>query len=119
MIEGAQQIKVKLSDDTEYTAKLIGTDSQSDIAVLKIDATGLTPRCSAIPTVCRWANCPSRWQPLGTLSNTATDGIISGLDREVTAAGNTVRPHADQRGREPRQLLAAACLMQTASWSAS
>ncbi len=66
VIEGAQQIKVKLSDDTEYTAKLIGTDSQSDIAVLKIDATGLTPRCSAIPTVCRWANCPSRWQPLGT-----------------------------------------------------
>ena len=43
VIEGAQNITVKLSDGTEYTAALIGNDPQTDMAVLKIDAQGLTP----------------------------------------------------------------------------
>jgi serine protease Do len=41
VIEGATDIKVDLSDKREFQAKLIGTDAKSDIAVLKIDATGL------------------------------------------------------------------------------
>ncbi len=41
VISGATDIKVSLSDKKEYTAKLIGTDEASDIAVLKINATGL------------------------------------------------------------------------------
>ena len=92
VIEGAQQIKVKLSDDTEYTAKLIGTDSQSDIAVLKIDATGLTPAVLGDSDSVQVGELSiAVGNPLGTLSNTATDGIISGLDREVTVQGNTMR----------------------------
>lgn len=91
VIEGAQQIKVKLSDDTEYTAKLIGTDSQSDIAVLKIDATGLTPAVLGDSDSVQVGELSiAVGNPLGTLSNTATDGIISGLDREVTVQGNTM-----------------------------
>ena len=44
VISGASKIYVTLDDsDKEYTAKLIGTDSANDIAVLKIDAEGLTP----------------------------------------------------------------------------
>ena len=92
VIEGAQQIKVKLSDDTEYTAKLIGPDSQSDIAVLKIDATGLTPAVLGDSDSVQVGELSiAVGNPLGTLSNTATDGIISGLDREVTVQGNTMR----------------------------
>jgi serine protease Do len=41
VVDGASDIKVTLADKREFTAKVIGTDSQSDIAVLKIDATGL------------------------------------------------------------------------------
>jgi serine protease Do len=41
VIDGATDIKVDLADKRDFTAKLIGTDSQSDIAVLKINATGL------------------------------------------------------------------------------
>jgi len=41
VISGASDIKVTLSNKKEYSAKLIGTDPKSDIAVLKIDATGL------------------------------------------------------------------------------
>jgi len=41
VIDGATDIKVSLSDKREFTAKLIGTDKDSDVAVLKINATGL------------------------------------------------------------------------------
>lgn len=41
VIDGATDIKVSLSDKKEYTAKVVGTDKDSDIAVLKINATGL------------------------------------------------------------------------------
>ena len=42
VVEGGDMYKVVLSDEKSYTAKLIGTDEQTDLAVLKIDATGLT-----------------------------------------------------------------------------
>jgi len=41
VIDGASDIKVQLSDKREFTAKLVGTDARTDIAVLKIDASGL------------------------------------------------------------------------------
>jgi serine protease Do len=41
VIDGATDIKVQLSDKREFTAKLLGTDPRTDVAVLKIDATGL------------------------------------------------------------------------------
>ena len=44
VIEGADVIKVTLADEeTEYEAKLVGASADNDIAVLKVDATGLTP----------------------------------------------------------------------------
>jgi serine protease Do len=41
VVDGASDIKVTLADKREFKAKVVGTDSQSDLAVLKIDATGL------------------------------------------------------------------------------
>ena len=41
VIDGASDIKVQLSDKREFTAKLVGTDPKTDVAVLKINATGL------------------------------------------------------------------------------
>ena len=41
VIDGATEIKVELADKRDFTAKLVGTDPQSDVAVLKINATGL------------------------------------------------------------------------------
>ena len=43
VIDGAETIKIILNDDTEHEAKLIGSDSRTDLAVLKIEATGLVP----------------------------------------------------------------------------
>ena len=90
VIDGASNVSVQLYDsDQQYTATVVGSDSVADIAVLKIDATGLTPAVigdsSALAvgeTVVAVGN------PLGTLSNTVTDGIISALNREVTVEDN-------------------------------
>ena len=41
VIDGASDIKVHLSDKREFQAKLVGTDPKTDVAILKIDASGL------------------------------------------------------------------------------
>lgn len=51
VIEGASAITVTLYDGTAYAAQLIGYDESNDIAVLKVDAKGLTPWCLVIPTI--------------------------------------------------------------------
>ena len=92
VVSGATSIKVQLngSDDT-YDATVVGADSTSDIAVLKIDATGLTPavigdsdKLAVGETTVAVGN------PLGTLSNTVTQGIVSALNRQVTVENNNM-----------------------------
>src|SRR5690606_31123645 len=41
VVDGANEVKVKLSDGREFTAEVVGSDEQSDVALLKIPATGL------------------------------------------------------------------------------
>ncbi len=85
VVEGAETIKVILNDDTEYDATVVGSDSRSDLAVLKIDATGLSPATlgdSDMLTV--GEDVIAIGNPLGELRGTATSGIISALSREVT-----------------------------------
>lgn len=84
VIEDATSITVTTYDDQEYTATLVGTDSTSDIAVIKIDATGLvaatigdSSKIQAGDTAVVIGN------PLGTLGGTVTDGIISSPSREM------------------------------------
>ena len=43
VINGANSVKVRLRDSTEYDATIIGSDSDNDIALLKVNATGLSP----------------------------------------------------------------------------
>lgn len=85
VIEDASSIKVTLKSGKSYTAKLVGTDSDNDLAVLKISATGLTAatygnssKLEVGDTVVAIGNA------LGELSNTATTGIVSALDRQLT-----------------------------------
>ena len=85
VIDSVDTIKVILNDDTEYEATLVGSDSRSDLAVLKIDATGLSPATlgdSDMLTV--GEDVIAIGNPLGELRGTATSGIISALSREVT-----------------------------------
>lgn len=91
VVNGAQTIKVILNDDQEYDAMLVGSDSRSDLAVLKIEATGLSPATlgdSDMLTV--GEDVIAIGNPLGELRGTATSGMISALSREVTIENTTM-----------------------------
>ena len=87
----ASRITVKLyNDDTEYEAEIIGTDEQTDLAVIKIDKDGLTAaELGDSDSVQVGEFCMAIGNPLG-LGTTVTDGIVSAVNREVTDEdGNT------------------------------
>lgn len=81
----ASSITVRLYDGKEYQAQLVGADDQTDLAILKIEATGLTPAVlgnSGALSVGDKAIAVGN--PLGQLGGSVTQGIISALDRSIT-----------------------------------
>ena len=88
VVSGANTIKVTLKDGTQYDAKLIGTDPDSDIAVIKIEATGLP--CALVGDSDKLEvgdEVVAVGNPLGELGGTVTNGIISALSRDVNIDG--------------------------------
>lgn len=91
VIADATSITVTLSNGQDYQATVIGTDSQSDVAVIKIEASGLTAATigssedlSVGETVVAIGN------PLGELGGSVTNGIVSALNRSVTIDGQSL-----------------------------
>lgn len=85
VIDGASSIKVILRDGTEYSATLVGTDEKTDIAVVKIDATGLSPVTFAdSDNIVLAETAIAIGNPLGELGGSVTEGIISALSRTIT-----------------------------------
>ena len=89
VVSGATSVKVQLNGSDESYDATVGQDSTSDIAVLKIDATGLTPAVIGDSDALAVGEVAvAVGNPLGTLSNTVTDGIVSALNRQVTVQNN-------------------------------
>ncbi len=91
VIANASKITVTLADGSTHAAVLVGTDSKTDIAVIKIEGTELTAAVmgdSATLVVGELAVAIGN--PLGQLGGTVTSGIISALDREITIDGETM-----------------------------
>lgn len=85
VINGANSVKVRLRDGTEYDATIIGSDSDNDIALLKVNATGLSPATFGDSNSLAVGDyVVAIGNPLGELGGTVTDGIISALARKVT-----------------------------------
>ena len=85
VINGANSVKVRLRDSTEYDATIIGSDSDNDIALLKVNATGLSPATFGDSNSLAVGDyVVAIGNPLGELGGTVTDGIISALARKVT-----------------------------------
>ena len=85
---GTGTVQVRTADGTLYDAKVVGTDPASDLAVVKIDASGLTAAAFANSDKVQVGDIAvAIGAPLG-LSNTVTDGIISATGRAV-ATGST------------------------------
>lgn len=91
VIDGASKITVTTSDDKEYEAKLVGTDSITDIAVLKISAKNLTPATYGNSDQLAVGDMAvAIGNPLGELGGTVSAGIISALDRELAIDGKSM-----------------------------
>lgn len=91
VIDGASSITVKTIDGTEYPATLIGTDPQTDIAIIKIDATNLTPATIGDSDAIQVGEATiAIGNPLGSLGGTVTTGIISAVGREITVNNETM-----------------------------
>ena len=91
VVEGSCRAKITLWNDDEYDALLVGYDSRSDIAVLKIDAKGLIPAefCDAA-SLNVGDQVVAIGNPLGReFRSTMTEGIISGIDRDISYNGIT------------------------------
>lgn len=86
VIEGASELIVILNTGDEYSAKIIGSDSNTDIAVIKIDAEGLVHATLGESSALRVGETAiAIGNPLGQeFAGTTTQGIISGLNRNVT-----------------------------------
>lgn len=82
----SENITVHMNDDNSYNAEVIGYDTDCDLAVLKIDATGLTKaEFGDSDSLMLGESVIAIGNPLGfDLMNTVTSGIVSGLNRNIT-----------------------------------
>ncbi|MDJ0466690.1 trypsin-like peptidase domain-containing protein [Streptomyces sp. H27-C3] len=102
VVAGASTIKVKLSDGKTYTAKVVGTDADKDLALIKLEgASGLkTASLGSSDRVKVGDEVVAIGSPEG-LTGTVTSGIVSALDRDVTVAKDQDQGQGqpDQQGR--------------------
>lgn len=113
VVEGAKGITVQLGDGTSYEGRLVGSDSKTDLAVVKVDAENLpaatfgnSDQVKMGEKVLAIGNPQSM-----DFAGSVTQGIVSGLNRQITG-GRPERhhrdplhqPHPDRRGDQPGQL---------------
>jgi len=90
VIENAASITATMYDGTSYTAELIGFDESNDIAVLKVNASGLAAVTIGDSDDLKVGNSVvAIGNPLGELTFSLTHGVISALDRKVTLSSKT------------------------------
>ncbi|MCD8190173.1 MAG: trypsin-like peptidase domain-containing protein [Clostridiales bacterium] len=89
VIEDCERATVTTSDGTAYEATLVGSDAQTDLAVLKIEAEGLTAvEFADSEQLVIGETVYTIGDPLGPqFRSSLTDGIISGLDRQISSNG--------------------------------
>ncbi|PXA77435.1 S1C family serine protease [Auritidibacter sp. NML100628] len=91
---GDAELSVQTADSRVYTAEVVGTDPLSDLAVIKIDAEGLTPiEMGSSSDLNVGDQTIAIGAPLG-LSGTVTDGIVSQMDRTI-AVQSSAAPEPD------------------------
>lgn len=89
VISGASKIGVTTSDSRKYIAKVVGSDSTSDIALLKISAVNLTPATFAdSDSIQQGEKVYAVGNPEGTFANSITSGIVSAKSRKISVTVN-------------------------------
>ena len=92
VVENAQIISVQLTDDRSFAARLVGCDTVSDLAVLRIDCSDLTPAQFGDSSTLRVGDTVvAIGDPLGAaFRGTYTNGIVSAINRDVDMNGRTM-----------------------------
>lgn len=91
VVSGATSLKVTTTDGTEYDASVVGKDSQTDLAVIKVDANNLQAATLGDNDILQVGDpAIAIGNPLGELGGTVTTGIISATDRQITIDDETM-----------------------------
>lgn len=91
VVSGATSLKVTTTDGTEYDASVVGKDSQTDLAVIKVDANNLQAATLGDSDILQVGDPTiAIGNPLGELGGTVTTGIISATDRQITIDDETM-----------------------------
>jgi S1-C subfamily serine protease len=99
VVENSRSLTVSLMDGRELAATIVRISDTNDLALIKVDATGLPAAAigdSAAIQVGQTAIAIG--SPLGTYTETVTRGIVSGLDREVTVTDESTRRQTTLKG---------------------
>jgi S1-C subfamily serine protease len=96
VVDGATQLTVLLSDSREMPASLYGIDPLTDLAIIKVEGSGLpTVPIGSSSELTQGQLAIAIGNPLGEFENTVTTGVISGLGRQIVA-GDSISANADQ-----------------------
>jgi S1-C subfamily serine protease len=91
VVAGSDKLTVELKDGTTYTGTVYGIDTLTDLAIVKVDATGLTPVTIGDSDGLKVGELVvAIGSPLGTFSNTVTSGIVSATGRQIQTEGSSL-----------------------------
>jgi len=91
VVNGATSVQVTLPNGKTVAGTVYGTSSTTDLAIVKVDATGLTAATLGNSnTLSVGETVVAIGDPLGEFANSATAGIVSGLDRTITVENETL-----------------------------
>ncbi|MGW2050383.1 S1C family serine protease [Streptomyces sp. NPDC001858] len=100
VISGADSIKVKTSDGKSYTAKVVGTDSKKDLALIKLEnASGLTAATLGDSDGVKVGDTVVAIGSPEGLTGTVTSGIVSALNRDVTVSTDESQSQGQGQGQ--------------------
>ena len=92
VVAGSNTLTVELKDGTQYPGTIYGIDTLTDLAIVKINAKGLTAAGLGDSDALRVGQLVvAIGSPLGTFSNTVTSGIVSAKGRTITTEGSNLR----------------------------
>jgi S1-C subfamily serine protease len=93
VVTGANELSVRLKDGREFAGTLYGIDTLTDLAIVKVDATGLPTATFGDSGAIKVGQVAiAIGSPLGTYTNSVTSGIVSALGRTITVDdGSTIR----------------------------
>jgi 2-alkenal reductase len=88
VVKGGSSLEVDLQDGRSFTGQVYGIDTLTDLAIVKIDATNLSPApIGDSGTLQPGEEVIAIGSPLGTYTNSVTSGIVSALGRSIVAQG--------------------------------